>query len=110
MIIVERISHIKPWLESFQAGQVRVGFLTSDHFGTLNTKSSVVNGAWRDDKSNRWSHYVTNEIGCRVCVVCITKEERELELKDITHANDWKKKIPKFFFSKDIWEVGSKHD
>lgn len=110
MAFVERISRIKPWLRDSQPGDVRLGFLTEDHFGTFNSKASQVNAEWRDNDSDRWSHYVTNHEGSRVCVVCITREEREKELTDITYANEWRKKIPKFFFNKEVWEVGSQHD
>lgn len=110
MITVEQIGCIKQWLRDIQAGEVKVGYLTEDHFRTLNAKAAQVNREWSENGSNRWSHYATNAKGNRVCVVCITDEEREQEKTDINHANDWKKKIPKYFFSKDVWEVGSKHD
>lgn len=110
MIKVEKVPCIKEWLRTLRPGDVRVGFLTEDHFRTLHTKASQVNAEWRDDGRGSWTHHVTNARGSRFCAVCITDEERELELKDINHANDWKKKIPRFFYSKDVWEIGSEHD
>lgn len=110
MFKVEQVPCIKQWLRTFREGDVRVGFITEDHFRTLHTKASQVNAEWRDGGYGRYIHHVTNAEGCRACVVCISDDERENELKDINHANDWKEKIPRFFYCKDVWEVGSKHD
>lgn len=42
-------------------------------------------------------------------VITITYDERLLELSSIELANEWRKKAPRYFFSKDIWAIGSTH-
>lgn len=90
------IQNIAKWVRSTRASEVKFGSLPRTSSHALRCAAREFNRTYGLDW-NVFVHVHYDYFKEVAVVVGVTLAERELELTNISHKNDWKKKIPTTF-------------
>lgn len=106
---VERVIHPTEWIRSIRPYQLRIAYVS------LFSKHSFLNLISKYNRSlglisNKFIHYSYNSEAERVAVYVVSLEDRIKEINLEADENKWKRKLPKGFYSKEKWEVGTEHE
>lgn len=110
-IPVERLGEIAEWLRSVEEGDLRMAYITEDHFKSFNSSNTRQNARYRKEGVDIWLMHRMNKAQNRVVVRAMTAGERKAMKSDIRLKKKYEKELPIGFFDKeDHWEIDTWHE
>ena len=93
---MNKVLKIAEWVRKINIGEVKYGYLNRNFQHSFRCTVSRYNGAQGYERVIYiHSHFDTDK---NIAVlICISMEERILEINDKDYSNEWKKKIPKHY-------------
>lgn len=109
-IRVESIENMAQWVRDIDFMEVKVGYITKEHFNSLKSTISRINRELKKDGKDLWVKHWFNRKQNRVAILLITREEAEKIKNNISLRKTYEKELPKGFFNKEeYWSIGSWH-
>lgn len=110
-IPVERLGEIAGWLRGIEEGDLRMAYITKEHFKSFNSSITRQNAKYRKEGVDVWLMHRMNKKQNRVIVIAITARERQAMKSDIRLKHKYEKELPIGFFDKeDHWEIDTWHE
>lgn len=110
-IPVERLGEIGEWLRCVEEGDLRMAYITKEHFNSFNSSITRQNARYRKEGVDMWLMHRMNKKQKRVIVIAIKASERKTMKSDIRLKHKYEKKLPKGFFDKEEhWGINTWHD
>lgn len=110
-IPVERLGEIAEWLRGVEEGDLRMAYITDDHFNSFNSSITRQNARYRKEGVDLWLKHWMNKKQKRVIVRAMKASERQAMKSDIRLKHKYEKELPNSFFDKEEhWEIDTWHE